>query len=65
MQPIRTISEIDLEFPVFTSELFLYQKISLKVKQLHKLGMNVNQISDSLKIDNKTIKKALKWNVKV
>ncbi|MBI2608308.1 MAG: hypothetical protein HYW47_01775 [Deltaproteobacteria bacterium] len=59
MPPIRTISEIDLDFPIFTEELFLYQKISPKAKQLFKLGMNYYQIGKALGVDEKTVKKAI------
>jgi transposase-like protein len=61
LRPIRTISEVDLEFTAFVSDPFRYQEISDKVRQLYELGMNCHQISDSLGEEYKTIKRSLKW----
>ncbi len=59
LQPIQAISEIDYEFWIFTSEPFLYQKISMKVYQMSKLGMTPGQIAKSLGVDVKTVKTAI------
>ena len=63
LTPIRTVAEIDLEFPIFTQELFLYQKISPKVGELHNLGMNCHQIGKALGVDEKTVKKAIRYTL--
>jgi len=59
MQPIRTVSEIEFEFHVFTQEAFVFQDIASRAKQLHRLGMNFHQIGKALGVDEKTVKKAV------
>lgn len=59
MQPIRTASEIEFEFQVFTQEPFLFQKIRGKAQKLHQLGMNFHEIGKALGVDEKTAKKAI------
>jgi len=61
MQPIRTVSEIEFEFSVFTQETFLYQQISQEAKKLHRLGVNFHQIGKVLGVDEKTAKKAVSY----
>ena len=57
-QPIRTISEIDFEFCCQSQELFKYQEISAKVKQLAELGISDRQIGLQIGVDSKMVKKA-------
>jgi len=61
LPPIRTISEIDLEFTLFVSEPFRYQEICEEAMRLYRLGMNCFQISKALSEEPKTIKRALRW----
>ena len=62
MQPIRTISEIPAHIKILPSkQISLYQKISLKAKQLYSLGMSFRQIADSLKIGKTTVERAFKY----
>ncbi|MEZ4740896.1 MAG: hypothetical protein R3B45_00350 [Bdellovibrionota bacterium] len=58
---IRTIAEIDLEFPVFVSDPFQYQVFAEKIQKLHLLGMKVSEIARSLGLEPKTVKRGLKW----
>ena len=62
MQPIRTISEISAHIKILpTRHVPLYQKISLKAKQLHTLGMSYQQIAKSLNVGETTIIRAYKY----
>lgn len=61
MQRIRTLAEIELEFPVFTETSFKYQKLSQRAKKLRQLGMSYRKIGMLLKVDYKVIKKAIQW----
>ncbi len=62
MQPIRTISEISADIKILPSkQIPLYQKISLKAKQLSALGMSCQQIAKNLNISRTTVEKACKY----
>jgi len=61
LQPIRTVSDIDFEIPVFSSDPFLYQQLSVEAKRLHLLGMKFKDIGAALGTDGKTAKKACLW----
>lgn len=61
MPPIRTVSDIDFETPIFSSDPFLYQSLSDEAKRLHRLGMNFTDIGEALGTDGKTAKKAIAW----
>lgn len=62
MQPIRTISEISAHIKILPSrQIPLYQKISLKAKQLYSLGMSYHQIAKSLNTSESTIVRACKY----
>jgi len=51
MQPIQTISEISAHIKILPArQIPLYQKISLKAKQLHNLGMSYQEIAKSLNV---------------
>ena len=63
MQPIRTLAEIPVEFSVITQEPFLYQQISQKAQKRYRLGMNFHQVGKALKVDEKTAKKAIEFQV--
>jgi hypothetical protein len=58
---IRTLSEIDVEFPVFTEEPFLYQEIGPKALELQSLGMNYSQIAETLHVTDKTVAKGIRY----
>ena len=61
MQPIRTISEISADIKILPiRQIPLYQKISLKAKQLYSLGMSYQQIAKSLNVSETTVRRALK-----
>ena len=65
MQPIRTISEISAHIKILpTRQIPLYQKLSIKVKQLHTLGMSYHQIAKSLNTSESTIVRACKFKNK-
>lgn len=59
LQPIRTPSEIDYEFYIFTAEPFLYQKIAKRAHQMKQLGMTNREIAQALSVDLKTVKRAI------
>ncbi|MHB8279717.1 MAG: hypothetical protein ACYDIA_18980 [Candidatus Humimicrobiaceae bacterium] len=62
MQPIRTISEISADIKILPAkQIPLYQKISLKAKQLYTLGMSYRQIAKSLNIGETTVVRACKY----
>jgi len=62
MQTIRTIYEIPAHIKILPSkQISLYQKLSLKAKQLYSLGMSFRQIADSLKIGKTTVERACKY----
>ena len=61
MQPIRTISEISVRIKILPArQIPLYQKISLKAKQLYTLGMSYQQIAKSLNVGETTVIRACK-----
>ena len=62
MQPIRTISEISVHIKILpTRPIPLYQKLSLKAKQLYTLGMSYKKIAESLNTSEATIVRACKY----
>ena len=62
MQPIRTISEISADIKILpTKQIPLYQKISLKAKQLHALGMLYKEIAKKLDVGETTVIRAYKF----
>ncbi len=62
MQPIRTISEISADIKISPAkQIPLYQKISLKAKQLYALGMSYNQIAKKLSVGETTVIRAYKY----
>ena len=61
-QRIRTMSILHFEFTLLdTSTRPLYQEISAKSNQLHELGLSVRYIATKLKVDEKTVSKAIRW----
>ena len=58
MQRIRTLAEIEFDFPVDTTPCFKYQELSETARKLRKLGMSYRQIGKELGVDNKLAKKA-------
>jgi hypothetical protein len=59
LQPIRTASELKLDFVVFTSEPFLFHRIAAEAHTLRKLGMSLRAIGAAVGVDEKTVRKAL------
>jgi len=59
-QPIRNTAEILAHIKILPAKhLHLYQKLSQKATELHLLGMSYKKIGKILKIDPKTVKKAV------
>ena len=59
LQPIRTASELELDFAIFTSEPFGYHRIQAEARTMRKLGMSLRAIGAALGMDEKTVRKAL------
>lgn len=59
LQPIRTVSEIEVDFAIFTSEPFGYQRIQGEARTMRKLGMSLRAIGAAMGVDEKTVRKAL------
>jgi transposase-like protein len=59
LQPIRTVSEVDVEFVVFTQEPFEFQRIRVAAARMRRLGMSFRAIGAALGVDEKTVRKAL------
>ncbi|MBX3131414.1 MAG: hypothetical protein KF718_32145 [Polyangiaceae bacterium] len=59
MQPIRTVTEIEVEFVVFTAEPFQYQQIADEARRMRRLGMSLRAIGTVLGVDEKTVRKAV------
>ena len=57
LQPIRTASEIVVEFSIFTHEPFTYQRIGEEAQTLRRLGMTLEAIGRTLGVDEKTVRK--------
>ena len=63
LQPIRTVSEIDVEFVVFTTERFQFQRIGDEARRMRRLGMSLRAIGAAFGVDEKTVRKALRRQV--
>jgi DNA-binding NarL/FixJ family response regulator len=62
-QPIRTISEISAHINISPLiQIPLYQKLSLKAKQLHALGMSHDKIAKELDTSESTIIRACRYD---
>jgi hypothetical protein len=48
LQPIRTVSEIELDFVVFTQDLFPFQAIAAEAQAMRRLGMTLQAIARAL-----------------
>jgi len=59
LQPIRTASEVPLEFAVFTHEPFVYQRVGPEVRRMRNLGMTLEAIGRAVGVDEKTVRKIL------
>jgi hypothetical protein len=59
LQPIRTVAEIDVEFVVFTTEAFQFQRIGVEARRMRRLGMSLRAIGAAFGVDEKTVRKAL------
>jgi transposase-like protein len=56
------LGEIPFEVALLeVEEQPLYQKIASEASQLHRLGMSMNAIAKHLKVDHKSVAKALAW----
>ncbi len=62
MQPILTTAEIKTQIKIYPVRLvYMYQKFSLKAKELRLLGMSYEQIAKSLNVSRKTVINACKY----
>jgi hypothetical protein len=59
LQPIRTVCEVLLDFPVFTQEPSRFQAIRAEAQAMRQLGMTLNAIATALGVSDKTVRKAL------
>jgi transposase-like protein len=59
LQAIRTIAEIAVEFVVFQSDGFEYQRVAEEARRMRRLGMSLRAIGTALGVDEKTVRKAL------
>lgn len=59
LQPIRTVSEIELDFVVFTQDLFPFQAIAAEAQAMRRLGMTLQAIARALGVSEKTVWKAV------
>ena len=59
LRPIRTVSDVDLEFVIFTTEAFGFQRIGPEARRMRRLGMSLRAIGAALGVDEKTVRKAL------
>ena len=59
LQPIRTVSEVELDFIVFTSQAFPFQAIATDAHAMRRLGMKLQAIAAALGVSQKTVWKAL------
>jgi len=53
------VSELELDFIVFTSEAFPFQAIAMEAKAMRRLGMKLQAIAIALGVSEKTVWKAL------
>jgi hypothetical protein len=53
------VSEIELDFVVFTQDLFPFQAIAKEAQALRRLGMTLEAIATALAVSTKTVWKAL------
>ena len=62
MQPIRTASEIAANIIIQPLErISLYQRLAKKIQELHTLGLLNKDIAQALKINKKTVRRALRY----
>jgi len=62
LHPIRTASEITANIIIQPLECIpLYQKLAKKVQELNALGMLNKEIALALKINKKTVRRALRY----
>ena len=59
LQPIRTVSEIELDFVVFIQDLFPFQAIAAEAQAMLRLGMTLQAIARALGVSEKTVWKAV------
>ena len=64
-EPIRTISEVPFEVQIPLSKPFLFQTLSEAAITLKHQGLSYLAISKILKIDDKTVKKAIERGKKL
>ena len=61
-QCVRTLSILHFEFTLLgTTTPPLYQEISAKSVQLYQLGLSKSSIAAKLRVDEKTVSKAIQW----
>ena len=61
LQPIRTASEVQVKIVIEPLQRTpLYQKFAQKIEELYLLGMSLRTIAKNLKVNRKTVLRALK-----
>jgi hypothetical protein len=55
------VAEVELEFAVFTREAFGFRRIAGEAGRLRRLGMSLRAIGSALEVDEKTVRKALRY----
>ena len=60
MRPIRTVAEVPVQFVVFTSEQFQWQRIAPEAQRMRRLGMTFRGIAAALGVDAKQVRKAVR-----
>jgi len=66
LQPIRTASEISIKIVIEPLQHTpLYQKLASKVEELYLLGMSLRAIAKSLKVNRRTVLRALQFKNKL
>ena len=62
MQPIRTMSLLPMKIEITIEQVVpLYQKLAPKIKELKALGMINIDITSTLEINRKTVRKAISF----
>ncbi len=62
LRPIRTLSEIRLEFEAYIGESHQYQRFAEEIYRLRSQGMTIRAIARSLGLEPKTVKRGLSWH---
>ena len=64
-QRIRTEGEVPFEVALLEVEKpSVYQRIAEEAKKLHRLGLSNSKIARHLRVDDKTVAKAIRWRIR-